>query len=49
MKSRIHSKFQGLDGRITLNYICNKQNVDVAKYTVSITALVITIVKMRIS
>ena len=29
--------------------LCNKQNVDVAKYSVAITALVITIVKLRIS
>jgi len=49
MKSRTHSQIQGQSGRITLNNINNKQNVDVAKYSVSITASVITIVKPRIS
>jgi len=49
MKSRTHSQIQGRNGRITLNYLSNKQNVDVTKYSVAITALVITIVKLRIS
>jgi len=49
MKSKTHPKFQEPDGRITLNYICNKQNVDVAKYTISIMAPAITIVNLRIS
>ena len=31
LKPRTHSKFLGPKGRITLNYISNKQNVNVAR------------------
>ena len=49
LKLKTHTKDLGSDGRITLNYICNKHNVDVAKDRFLIKALVITIVNSRIS
>jgi hypothetical protein len=49
LKSITHSKFLGPDESIRLNYICTKQNVDMAKDRVSIMALVFTIGNSRIS
>ena len=49
LKSRIYSKNKGPKRRIISNYICKKQNVDVGKDRVSITAIVITIENSRIS